>query len=175
MEIIIYLCTQKYMTMLKWIRKLLRRNAPAETAQPLRIEGVAPAAMTPEPDDAELAAQALLELLAGRAPGKEDGAERPEEGTAEYYRLLADRIRQAHAKAELRTRRFVAWCEQELKRGDIPLDGKDSLAQMETELYKRIDTVDREGGELKRRWQHCLAEVIVRRMQPAGKDEESNV
>ena len=175
MEIIIYLCTQKYMTMLKWIRRLLRRDTQAQTAQPLRIEGVAPAAMTPEPDDAELAAQALLELLAGRASGNDDGAERPEDGTAEYYRLLADRIRQAHAKAELRSRRFVAWCEQELRRDDIPMDGKDSLAQMETELYKRIDTVDREGGDLKRRWQHCLAEVIVRRMQPAGKEEESDV
>ena len=102
----------------------------------------------------------------GRGAGGDDTGAR---------RRRADRIRQAHAKAELRTRRFVAWCEQELKRDDIPLDGKDSLAQMETELYKRIDTVDREGGELKRRWQHCLAEIIVRRMQPAGKEEESNV
>lgn len=61
--------------------------------------------------------------------------------------------------------RFVTWCEQELEKRDLPIEGKGSLAQMEAELYKRIDTIERVGGELKHRWQHCLATVIVRRME----------
>ena len=177
-------------------------------AKPLRIGGTKPVALTPEPDDAELAVQALLEIITR----KEEGGARPkdacyrrdartrkavikreqsdacigyaereqtrcetstrrsaegrksEERTAEYYRMLADRMRRAHDQATMRTMRFLAWCEQELPKHDLPLEGKDSLQQMEVELYKRIDTVERAGGELKRRWQHCLAEVIVRQM-----------
>ena len=39
---------------------------------------------------------------------------------------------------------------------------------LEAELYKRVDTVEREQGDLKRRWQHCLADIIVRRMKAGG-------
>jgi hypothetical protein len=88
--------------------------------------------------------------------------------------MLANRMRLAHDQATMRAMRFLAWCEQELPKHDLPLEGKDSLQQMEVELYKRIDTVERAGGELKRRWQHCLAEVIVRQMtarDTAGGDE----
>jgi hypothetical protein len=88
---------------------------------------------------------------------------------AAYYRRLAERIRLARDQATLRTMRFVTWCEQELEKRDLPIEGKGSLAQMETELYKRIDTIERVDGELKRRWQHCLATVIVRLMQADGR------
>ena len=76
----------------------------------------------------------------------------------------ADKIRAAHIAAEQRTTRFVAWVEEELKNPNLPMSGPGSLALIEAELYKRIDTIEREGGELKRRWQHCLAEVTVRLM-----------
>lgn len=70
--------------------------------------------------------------------------------------------------------RFVTWCEHELEKRDLPIEGKGSLAQMEAELYKRIDTIERVGGELKHRWQHCLANVIVRRMEEERKNEEAD-
>jgi hypothetical protein len=173
------------------IKKFFRRRRADETAeqpsatpQPLRIEGVKPAPLTPEPDDAELAAAALLELLVSsgksqvsskharkRPEAKGATAEpetlnlKPETHDAAYYRRLAERIRLARDQATLRTMRFVTWCEQELENRDLPIEGKGSLAQMEAELYKRIDTIERVGGELKHRWQHCLATVIVRRME----------
>ena len=207
-------------------------------AKPLRIGGTKPVALTPEPDDAELAVQALLEIMTrddfrgtrneerGARPedacyrrdartrkavikreqsdacigyaereqtrcetstrkeergtrtlatgGTQERGRKNEERTAEYYRMLADRMRRAHDQATMRAMRFLAWCEQELPKHDLPLEGKGSLQQMEVELYKRIDTVERAGGELKRRWQHCLAEVIVRQMtarDTAGGDE----
>ena len=180
------------MTLKEIIQKYFRRKAATQTPRqegqgvepvPLRIEGVKPAPLTPEPDDAELAAQALLEALASpeqhrnngiteyRNNEKQDGkADRPRD--AAYYRRLAERIRLAQDQATLRTMRFVAWCEQELERHDLPLEGKGSLAQMEAELYKRIDTIERVGGELKHRWQHCLANVIVRRMEEERGNEE---
>lgn len=151
------------MDMPDWIRRLFRRGEP-DPARPLRIDGTPPAPLTPEPDVAETAALALLETMAGIGGGQEG----PAEGTADYYRRLADRIRLAHGEAELRTKRFLAWCEAELQRDDIPQEGKGSLAQMEFELYKRIDTVERVGGDLRRRWQHCLATAIVRRLAGDG-------
>lgn len=153
---------------------MFRRKEFKPQPRQLRIDGVK-TEMTPEPDGAEIAAQALLETMAeasgGDTPkgagrftrrnnGKGDGSPRD----AAYYRRLADRIRQAHDEARLRAMRFIAFCEQELKKPDLPLTGEGSLAMLEAELYKRIDTVEREQGDLRRRWQHCLAEVIVRQM-----------
>lgn len=141
--------------------KCKQKQAP----QPLRIEGVAPAPMTPEPDDAELAAMAVLEKMSeGRTDvtHKKDDKE-PDRLTKRYYHALADRIRAAHADAALRTMRFLAYCEQQLQLPSLPKDGPGSLALIEAELYKRIDTVEREGGSLKERWQHCLALTILRR------------
>jgi hypothetical protein len=158
---------------------------------PLRIEGVEPAPLTPEPDDAELAAQALLESMCDVRSKKDDVREvaadahqpsfishqpskshQPSVRDAAYYHALAARIRLARDQATLRTMRFVTWCEQELEKRDLPIEGKGPLAQMEAELYKRIDTIERVGGELKRRWQHCLAEVLVRQMEEERENEE---
>ena len=61
--------------------------------------------------------------------------------------------------------RFLAFCEQELRKPHLPAYGDGSLGLLEAELYKRLDIVEHEGGELKRRWQHCLATVTVRLMQ----------
>lgn len=150
------------------------------TTQHLRIEGVKPAPLTPQPDDAELAAQALLESLCDVRSKMKDvrevaaDAHQPSVRDAQYYHALADRIRLARDQATSRTMRFVAWCEQELEKRDLPIEGKGSLAQMEAELYKRIDTIERVGGELKHRWQHCLAEVLVRRMEDDRGNEEAD-
>jgi len=157
------------------------------TAQPLRIEGVEPAPLTPEPDDAELAAQALLESLCDVRSKMKDVREvaadahqpsaishQPSVRDAQYYHALADRIRLARDQATSRTMRFVTWCEHELEKRDLPIEGKGSLAQMEAELYKRIDTIERVDGELKRRWQHCLAEAIVRQMKEERENAEAD-
>lgn len=59
---------------------------------------------------------------------------------------------------------FTCYCEQQLADPSLPLYGKGSLSLLEAELYKRLDVVEREGGDLKKRWQHCLAEVTIRLM-----------
>ncbi|MBQ9645339.1 MAG: hypothetical protein IJV24_03140 [Prevotella sp.] len=179
------------------IKKFFQRKQQGQgEAQPLAIEGIAPAPMTPEPDDAELAAQALLEVLlaqktqrqkkwhrhgrksaagtaaeaAAPSPSGQDSAGTSPRDAA-YYHRLREKIYAAHDAARLRTLRFVAFCEQELKNTHLPAYGPGSLALLETELYKRIDTIEREGGDLKRRWQHCLANVTVRMMQAANHGE----
>ena len=175
------------MTLKEKIQKYFRRkaDAPLPTGEgvgerlPLRIEGVKPAPLTPEPDDAELAAQALLESMVSSDKFQDSSFKiqdsNPETRDAAYYRRLAERIRLARDQATLRTMRFVTWCEHELEKRDLPIEGKGSLAQMEAELYKRIDTIERVGGELKHRWQHCLANVIVRRMEEERKNEELRI
>ena len=123
--------------------------------------------MTVEPDDAEIAAQALLEKMsevkgARKDPRKDPHKDSHKDHDAKYFKDLAARIRLAHEAARQRTQRFLAFCEQELKKHDLPKEGPGSLGLLEAELYKRLDVVERHGGELKKRWQHCLAEVTVR-------------
>lgn len=168
-----------------------RQQEQKPAPQPLRIEGIGPAPLTPEPDEAELAAQALLEHMCeslnmehgtlnikanAREPKKKmvngQSSMVNEPRDAAYYRQLADRIRQAHEAATQRTLRFVAFVEQELQKPSLPLSGPGSLRLLEEELYKRLDVIERRGGELKKRWQHCLATVIVRRMQAEGTTDE---
>jgi len=157
-----------------------RGNDPKADAapQPLRIEGVPEAPFTPKPDDAELAAQAVLELMTRggqsnrNTPSTPSNPSNQSNQTAAYYRQLADRIREAHAKAARQATRFIYNCELELQKPRLPLYGPGSVQLLETELYKRIDVVDREGGELKTRWQHCLAEVTVRLMNAQPQEEK---
>ena len=157
------------------LKQLFLGRAPQQP-QPLRIEGIPEAPFTPEPDDAELAAQALLELMANQSNRKTRSNQNTQSNqsnqTPAYYRALADRIREAHAKAAQQATRFIYNCEQMLQNKHLPLYGRGSVQLLETELYKRLDVVDREGGELKRRWQHCLAEVTVRLMKLAKEDSE---
>ena len=148
------------MKKLRHIFRLKKKPDP----QSLRIDGVGDAPLTAEPDDAELAAQALLEMMAGNQI-KDKGKPEPEQGSNGYYHKLAERIRAAHESSKLRTTRFIAFCEQELKNPHLPLTGAGSLGLLEAELFKRIDVIERYGGDLKKRWQHCLATVTVRQMQ----------
>lgn len=153
--------------------------APADSPTPLRIEGIAPAPLTPEPDDAELAAAALLEMMvqSGKFQVSSKHALKKHEtkgtATAAYYRHLAEKIRQTREHQRLRVTRFLAFVEQELKGRHLPAYGPGSLGLLEAELYKRMDIVDREGGPLKHRWQHCLAEVTVRLMQAARTTDDT--
>ena len=164
-----------------------RHDKPQEQAsapQPLAIEGIPQAPLTLEPDDAELAAQALLEMMAakqhyhrhgkGTRLNNEKTVSRDKEKketdsprTASYYRHLARKMQAAREATRLRVTRFLAFVEQEVKKPNLPTYGDGSLGLLEAELYKRIDIVEREGGELKRRWQHCLALVTVRLMDAA--------
>ncbi len=172
--------------MFSFFRRKTYGNEPKADAapQPLRIEGIPEAPFTPEPDDAELAAQAVLELMTRggqsnrNTPSNQstpNTQNNPTAQTTAYYRALASRIREAHAKAARQATRFIYNCELELQKPRLPLYGSGSVQMLETELYKRIDIIEREGGELKLRWQHCLAEVTVRLMNSEPPTSENEV
>ncbi len=169
-----------------------RRKGP-ETPQPLKIDGVGEAPMTIEPDKAELAAQALLEVMLDKQKQRRKKAdvyeasdkagksgESGESGkpnflqTSEYYHQLSDRIRQAYASSRQRTLRFLCYCEHQLRHHDIPLYGAGSLNLLQVELLKRINVVDRAGGEIKARWQHCLAEVTLRQIEASARSDDED-
>ena len=144
-----------------------RRKREPKTPQPLHIENTT-TRLTPEPDDAELAAQALLENMAEEGAKRKKGGHRkkaekkeePEPGSVEYYRAMSEKIRKAHAQEARRAKRYVAYAEEQLR---SPLFNG-VLAEVERGLYPLQDCIEREGGELKKRWQKCLAECIVRQM-----------
>ena len=200
------------MTLKEKIQKYFRRKAATQTPQqerlrvgdgtsgmgqgvesvPLRIEGVEPAPLTPEPDDAELAAQALLESMCDVRSKKEDvrdaaadahqpipadaptrslssishqpsKSHQPSVRDAAYYHALADRIRTARTAEARLVMRLLASVEEQLAEPTALYKGQ--WGDTERKLYRAMDIAEREGGELKRRWQHCLATVIVRRME----------
>ena len=191
-------------------RKREKRDEPQP--RPLRIEGTK-TSLTPEPDDAELAAQALLEspppnpLPLGRGVDSHSAkgdhfsptggeTERRAVGETEkgvaYYRELSRKIRTARQQEVRQTMRFLAYAEQQLesplftdnsslflrpngsKRPEVERTPHSSLNDIERELYKRQDVVEREGGELLKRWRHCLAEVIVRQMTLSNDNNDNN-
>ena len=125
----------------------------------LRIDGIK-TTITPKPDDAELAAQALLESMAAPEVRSQSSDIRPQ--TSAYYKDLSEKIKAAHEHDKRAAMRYVAYCEAQITSADShqPSD----LAEMERGLCKHQDAIEREGGELKKRWQHCLAEVTVRLM-----------
>lgn len=149
--------------------KIFRRRQGKEEGLPLRVEGVT-ITLTPEPDEAEEAAEALLTAKADVRSKKEEGrGKKPQPSdlshqtskSKAYYQRIAQRIREGREMEARMTMRLVAYCEQELKNPLLP-EGR--IAGLESSLYERLDIVEREGGELKKRWQHCLAEVTVRVM-----------
>jgi len=175
--------------MLDTIKTLFKRNAPlpsegrgrggVESAEPtpLRISGVKPAPLTPEPDDAELAAQALLESMCDVRSKMEDVREVAADAhqpstishhTSEYYHALADRIRTARTAEARLTMRLLASVEEQLSEPTALYRGQ--WGDTERKLYRALDIAEREGGELHRRWQHCLANVLVRQMEEERKE-----
>lgn len=160
-----------------------------ESSMPKPIDGAENIPMTAEPDEAEIAAQAVLEIIlekkeaSSKKSRKRGNAEATKdlnkqnndtEHDADYYRHLAERIREAYAAARQRALRFTCYCEQQLADPSLPLYGKGSLSLLEAELYKRLDVVEREGGDLKKRWQHCLAEVTIRLMSASTKTNDKH-
>ena len=165
---------------MEFFKKIFRRKREAQTKpQPLRIEGCK-TTLTPKPDEAELAAEALLEMMCdGRwkmEDGRGDGRKEIAHGTSsnstcrdvQYYRELSEKIHTARAAERRLTMRYLAYCEEQLALPQPLYVGQ--IGEMEQELYKRQDVAEREGGELLRRWQHCLAECIVRQMSEAYKN-----
>ena len=127
----------------------------------LRIDGVS-TKMTAKPDDAELAAQALLEHMSDGSSDKKHKrtkgkVEKPKDGTPEHYQQLSGKIKEAHAQEARDAQRYLAYTEQELKENP----SMEQLIEIERGLYQHQDAADREGGELKSRWQHCIAECIL--------------
>ncbi len=137
------------------------RRKSQKSVRSLRIDGVS-TKMTPRPDDAELAAQALLEhMSAPKDRGKKPAGKQPKEGSAAYYKQLRGKISDAHAAEARDAQRYLAYTEEELKENP----GLEQLIEIEQGLYRFQDCTEREGGELKTRWQHCLADVLVKRNQ----------
>jgi hypothetical protein len=148
-------------------RKIFRCNGQRyREPKPLCVQNCK-TSLTPAPDDAEFAAQALLEAHTDKSKKtrKRKDTKDPARGTPEYYKQLAERIKKAKAAEVRRAKRFLTYAEQQL---DSPLM-TGQTGEIERELYKLQDVAEREGGELLKRWQHCLAECIVRQM--SGKED----
>lgn len=154
--------------MSNWIHNIFLRKGKREP-KPLRIEGCK-TVMTPEPDDAELAAQALLESM-GEKKQKARKKEEPKVGTAEYYQELSRKIREGHAAEARAATRYVAYCEQELGITGMPAD---KLSELESGLYRCMNIIEREGGELKKRWQHCLAVITLMQDKKSMSETETS-
>lgn len=163
---------------------------------PLRVAGVGYAPITPEADEAEVATQAILELMLEKQKDKKflkrfhlsrllhkehkktaneshEGHESDKDSqTVAYYEHLAKHVGEAYHAGRQRALRFICFAEQQLDNPNLPAYGHGSLAMLEAELYKRLDVVDREGGDMKKRWQHCLAEITLRIMNAPLPDED---
>jgi hypothetical protein len=154
--------------------KIYRKKKMKDSVRTLRIDGVK-TTLTPKPDDAELAAQALLESRLNRptpdpSPKGRGVNRKHADGTPEYYQDLSEKIRIAHEQDRRAAMRYVAYVEAQLK---TPLALGEGLGvRLERGLYQHQDTIEREGGELKRRWQKCLATVIVKQMNQNTEDTE---
>lgn len=149
--------------------------------QPMRIEGIR-TRLTPKPDDAETAAQALLESLTqesgktrkermDKENANKDKSTSMEQRDTAYYRRLADRIRESREADRRLLQRNLVYFEEQL--GKNPACSIQEQSDIERMLYGSQDFADREGGELLRRWQHCLAEVTVRQMSEAASEPGS--
>lgn len=144
---------------------IFRKKQPLEI-HPLRIEGIDDAPMTATPDDAEVAAQALLESLAsekGKAKNEKSAASHSShQKDVAYYHTLAIRVRDGRNTEAHIAMRYIAYCEQELKKGSLSTE---QLIDLENGLYHHSLVIEREGGETKKRWQHCLAENVLKQMK----------
>jgi hypothetical protein len=152
---------------MNFIKKIFcRRKQFKPQPRQLRIDGVK-TTLTPTPDDADLAAQALLESrIYGdkeqrrkKQPLPQPIPKKEGERDAEYYRQLSEKIKESREHDARMATRYVAYVEEQLK------DQASDIATLEHGLFKHQDTVEREGGELLRRWQKCLAECLLLEMK----------
>lgn len=140
-------------------------KAPVRT---LRIDGTK-ITLTPKPDDAELAAQALLESRIkrpthGPSPKGRGVNRKHADGTPEYYKDLSEKIKAAHEQERRAAMRYVSYVEEQLST-PLSTQGGAGGGSLERGLYQHQNAIEREGGELKQRWQKCLAELTVMEME----------
>lgn len=118
----------KYTHEMEFFKRIFRRRKQFKPEpKQLRIDGVK-TALTPTPDDAELAAQALLEsriygdkTQRKKAQGsrfKDQGSMFKDQGgeakDVAYYRDLSEKIRTAHEQERRAAMRYVAYVEEQL-------------------------------------------------------------
>ncbi len=176
------------------IFNLFRRKRFKPQPKQLRIDGVK-TVLTAEPDDAELAAQALLESMSMKhetlnIKHSATAKKKPQQGTPEYYQQLSEKIRTAHEQERRMAMRYVSYVEEQLKlvqgsgfrvqdsSNHDPLTVNhepESIATLERGLYQHQDTVERENGELLKRWQKCLAECLLLEMTNNNKNENNEL
>lgn len=129
--------------------------------------------LTPEADEAEMAAWALLELQRNPGTAAAKSAAKPvatkREQSVEYYRDVARRKREAEQAARRALMRCLAYVEQQLEH-----DHSEDVLELEHHLFRHQQTAEREGGTLFSRWQHCLALVTVRLMGVTGEEEDGD-
>ena len=162
--------------------KIFRRKKQKPQPKQLRIDGCK-TTLTAEPDDAELAAQALLESSLSHGTNKpHDPHETNGASTHDtaYHRAVSEKIIAARQQETRSTMRFLAYCEQQLKmydgrgkKADGSISEHTALNELEQGLYRHQDCIEREGGDLKRRWQKCLATVIVRQMSATDSTDDT--
>ena len=142
-----------------------RAHRPSDDIHTLSIDGIPAAPMTAKADEAEIAAETLLDgmIRLGRkkAGGRVKHSHSGDIRDAAYHQQLSERMRAVRAAETIGVLRFLAYAEEKLLRSRE----EDALTEIERGLYDRMDIVDRDGGDLKKRWQHALAEVTVRLMQ----------
>lgn len=151
------------------LRSILSRRNRARniTCEPVRlaIEGIAPAPLTPEPDEAELAAEAFLNSKIKIKDSSSAVRKAAPKGSKEYFQQLSVKIREAQAAEARSAMRYISHTEQCLQTAASSDEPGGSLAELESGLFKHQNAAQRAKGELLRRWQRCMAEVTVREMQ----------
>ena len=108
---------------MRLISSIFRRRRPLTIDHlPLTIDGIGRAPLTAEPDEAELAAAALLESMGAqknrntRSPQNTQSNQKsaPVKGTPAYYHALSQKIREAHAAEARAAQRYISYTEQRL-------------------------------------------------------------
>lgn len=162
---------------MNFIKKIFcRRKQFNPQPKQLRIDGCK-ATLTPTPDNAELAAQALLESRIYGDKTQRKAAKKRQPSAivhqpssthdAQYYQELSEKIKESREHDARMATRYVSYVEEQLK------DQASDFAELEHGLYKYQDAVEREGGELLKRWQKCLAECILKQMVSDEKEKEN--
>ncbi len=155
---------------MRLFNNFFRRKVMKAPVRTMRIDGVS-IKMTPKPDDAELAAQALLEhMIEPKAKRRAKSAKEKTVDTTPspaYYKQLGAKMREAHAAEARSCMRYLAYAEEELQQRP----SREQMAEIEHGLYQFQSCVEREGGALKSRWQHCATECIL--LQQAQTDSET--
>lgn len=154
--------------------KAIFRRKPKVEAEPLQIDGIK-TRLTPRPDEAELAAEALLDTMTGNT-ATDAAADAPlpkDNHTITYYEALVKRIQANREREERMSQRVIVYCEEQLAKATtdkhLPFD-------LERELFTVQATVEKMQGELFSRWQYCLAKITMAQMKASeelgGSSEE---